>query len=256
MRYRFGLAILTGAMMCFAQPPDTEIDTVQVPPVFLKLTDISSGVYKYRGKVSYRIVGWSNDRFAVSMSLVKDSTGEAVPLTMVKGDVGAVTWAGTRSIHFACQFNGRPTGTFKAKIAIVPSRSDTAQCIEDLIGSMSNADKQTIINGGSAGAVVAIKWQDGSYGIRGGYAWPCGEGMASTWDTALAEEAGVYKGQDFRAFGYNMELGPSVNVVRDGREGLAAESYGEDPFVNGKFAAADIRGDQASGVMAALKNFC
>jgi beta-glucosidase len=255
MRSQLGLAMLAGAMTCFAQPPNTEIDTVQVPPVFLKLTDNSGGIYKYRGKVSYRIIGWSNDRFNVSISLVKDGTGEAVPLTMAKGDVGPVTWAGTRSIHFTCQFNAPPTGTYKEKITIVPSRSDTAQFIEDLLSRLSSADKQTIINGGNAGGVVGITWRDGSYGIGGGYAWPCGEAMASTWDTALAEEGGVYKGQDFRAFGFNMMLGPSVSVVRDGRDGLAAEQYGEDPFVNGKFAAADIRGDQASGILVALKHF-
>ena len=247
--------LLVHAGLLFAQPATT-IDTVQVPLVFLKLTDNSGGVYKYRGKVSYRIVGWSYDRFNVSMSIVKDGTGETVPVTMAKGDIGPVTWAGTRSIHFACQFTGQPTGTYKAKISIVPSRSDTAQFIEDLVNKLSNNDKQTIINGGSAGGAPAINWRDGPYGLGGTYAFPCGEGMASTWDTAIAEEGGTYKGYCFRGNGYNVMLGPTTNLVRDGRAGRTDESYGEDPFVNGKFAAADIRGDTKSGLMVTLKHYC
>jgi beta-glucosidase len=257
---KFILAQLVCAGLLFGQPTAvdilTAVDTVQVPSVFLKLTDISGGVWKYRGKVSYRIIGWAYDRFNVSMSIVKDGIGEAVPCTMVKGDIGAVNWPGTRSIHFACQFTGQPTGTYKAKISLVPGRSDTAQFIEDLINRLSNGEKQTIINGGSAGGVPGVAWRDGPYGIGSTCGFPCGEGMAATWDTAIAEQGGVYKGYCFRGWGINVMLGPSANLVRDGRAGRTAESYGEDPFVNGKFAAADLRGDTKSGLMVTLKHYC
>jgi beta-glucosidase len=256
MMWRQLLMLCIGAGMLPAQPPLPEIDTVQVSPVFLKCTDNAGGVYKYRGKVAYRLIGWSYDRFTVAMSIVNEGTGEIVPLTMVKGDIGAVTRPGDRSIHFTCQFNGPPSCAYRAKVSIIPARSDTAQAIENVIASWSNAEKQDLINNTGLKNIPKMVWQDGSYGVRGGYAWPCGEAMASTWDTALAEEGGVYKGQDFRAFGFNMMLGPSINIVRDGRDGLAAESYGEDPFVNGKFAAADLRGALRSGVMAALKHYC
>jgi beta-glucosidase len=250
------VAHLVCAGLLFGQPPNTEIDTVQVPLVFLKLTDISGGVYKYRGKVAYRIIGWSYDRFDVSMSIVKDGTGEAVPITMAKGDIGAVNWAGDRGIHFACQFTGQPTGTYKAKITIVPSRSDTAAFVWGKVNSLDNGAKQTIINGGSAGGVPGVNWRDGPYGLGGTYAFPTGAAMAATMDTAIAEEGGVFKGYCFRGNGYNVELGPSANLVRDGRAGRTTESYGEDPFVNGKFAAADIRGDTRSGLMTTLKHYC
>jgi beta-glucosidase len=247
--------ILAAALSSFAQPM-TQIDTVQVPPVFLKLTDNSGGVYKYRGKVSYRIIGWSYDRFNVSMSLVKDGTGEVVPLTMVKGDVGDVTWGGTRSIHFTCQFNAAPTGTYKAKISIVPSRSDTATFIENKIASMSNGDKQTIINGGSAAGVVGLNWRDGPYGLGGTWSFPTGCAMASTWDTAIIEEGGYFMGMCFRGFDYNVQLGPSCNLCRDSRAGRTTESYGEDPFVNGKGASAALRGISRGGTIVTLKHYC
>jgi len=82
MHWRFLAILIASASLLFGQPTAVDIvsaiDTVQVPLVFLKLTDNSGGVYKYRGKVSYRIIGWSYDRFNVTMSLVKDGTGDIV----------------------------------------------------------------------------------------------------------------------------------------------------------------------------------
>jgi len=74
---------------------------------------------------------------------------------MTKGDIGAVNWPGTRSIHFNLPVHNSAHRTYKAKNFLVPSRSDTANFIENLINTMSNNDKQTIINGGSAGSVPA-----------------------------------------------------------------------------------------------------
>lgn len=255
MFIKFILILITCIGIILSQPM-TQIDTVQVTPVFLKLIDNSGGVYKYRGKVSYRIIGWSYDRFNVSLSIIKDGTGEVVPLTMTKGDIGAVTWSGQKGIHFTCQFNGAPSGTYRAKITIACSRSDTAQFIEDLIARLSNSEKQTIINGGSAGGVVGVNWRDGPYGLGGTWSFPTGAAMASTWDTAIAEEGGYFKGMCFRGRDYNIMLGPSANLVRDGRAGRTTESYGEDPFVNGKFAAADLRGCTKTGLMVTLKHYC
>jgi beta-glucosidase len=254
MHCRFLALVLAGASIVFAQP-NTAIDTVQVTPVFLKLTDNSGGVFKYRGKVSYRIIGWSYDRFNVSMSIIKDGAGEVVPITMVKGDVGQLTWQGEKSIHFACQFNGQPTGTYKAKISIACSRSDTATFIENKIASMSNGDKQTIINGGSAAGVVGLNWRDGPYGLGGTWSFPTGCAMASTWDTAIIEEGGYFMGMSFRGHDYNVQLGPSCNLCRDSRAGRTTESYGEDPFVNGKDAAAAVRGVQRGGTIPTLKHY-
>jgi beta-glucosidase len=244
------------ASFLIAQPAST-IDTVLVTPVFLKLIDNSNGVYKYVGKVSYKLIGWSNDRFVGSLSIIKDGTGEVVPLTAVKGDgYGPFTYGGDRGIHFRCQFSSLPTGTYKAKVTIVGSKSDSAKFVDNLVTTLSNGDKQAIINGSSAGGVPAMSWQDGPYGDRGGYAYPTGEGMGATWDTAIAEEGGYYKGQDFRGLGHNVMLGPTMNLVRDGRGGRTFESYGEDPFVNGKMGAADCRGCTKAGLMVTVKHYC
>jgi beta-glucosidase len=242
--------------MLFAQPA-SDIDTVLVTPVFLKLVDNSNNVYKFVGKVSYQLVGWSNDQFDASLSIIQDGTGTVVPLTSVKGDgFGSFTRWGLKGIFFTCQFNGPPTGTYKAKVSVNASQDDSAKFVSGLVNSMSNDAKQTIINGGASGSVPAVAWQDGPYGCRGGFAWPAGEGMASTWDTAIAEQAGIFKGEDFRGLGFNIMLGTTVNLVRDGRGGRTFESYGEDPFLQGKMAAADCRGCSKSGLMVTVKHFC
>jgi beta-glucosidase len=252
------IAIITvaAAALLYAQPA-SDIDTVLVTPVFLKLVDNSNNIYKFVGKVSYQLVGWSNDQFNASLSIIQDGSGTVVPLTSVKGDgFGSFTRWGLKGIFFTCQFNGPPTGTYKAKVSVNATQSDSAKFVENLVNTLSNNDKQTIINGGSAGGVPAVNWSDGAYGCRGGYAYPCGEAMASTFDTSIAEVAGYYKGQDFRGLGYNIMLGTTVNLVRDGRGGRTFESYGEDPFLQGKMAAADCRGCSKSGLMVTVKHFC
>jgi len=93
------------ASLLFAQPAST-IDTVLVTPVFLKLVDNTNNVYKYVGKVSYELVGWSNDRFNASLSIIQDGSGTVVPLTSVKGDgYGSFNYGGMRGIflHLSIQ---------------------------------------------------------------------------------------------------------------------------------------------------------
>jgi beta-glucosidase len=256
MLKKTAIALLGCVGLLFAQPAST-IDTVLVTPVFLKLISSSGNVYKYIGKVGYTLVGWSNDQFTASLSIIQDGSGTVVPLTSVKGDgYGTFKRWGTKGIFFQCQFNGPPSGTYKAKVSVTASKSDTATFVANLVNSMSNADKQTIINGVAAGSVPAVAWQDGPYGCRGGFAYPCGEGMACTWDTAIAEEGGIYKAEDFRGLGFNLMLGTTMNLVRDSRGGRTFESYGEDPFLQGKMAAADCRGCSKGGLMVTCKHFC
>ena len=247
--------VLACAGLLFAQPPASTIDTVLVTPVFLRLIDNSNNVCKYVGKVSYTLVGWSNDRFNASLSIISDATGATVPLTWTKGDAGNFDSWGVKSIHFGCTFTGPPSGTFKAKVSVNATKSDTAQFVERYVAALSNADKQTIINGGAAGGVPAVNWQDGPHGVRGAFAYPPGEAMASTFDTAIAEEGGRYKAEDFRGEGYNIMLGTTVNLVRDSRGGRSFESYGEDPFLSGKMGVADTRGCQQRGLMVTIKHY-
>ena len=65
----------------------------------------------------------------------------------------------------------------------------------------------------------------------------------------------VIIGREQAAKGTNVDLGPTINIVRDPRWGRAFESIGEDPYLNGQLGAADIRGVQSTGVMAQVKHY-
>jgi beta-glucosidase len=62
-------------------------------------------------------------------------------------------------------------------------------------------------------------------------------------------------GSEQAAKGTTIDLGPTINIVRDPRWGRAFESIGEDPYLNGMLGAADIQGVQSAGVMAQVKHF-
>ncbi|MEW2521621.1 glycoside hydrolase family 3 C-terminal domain-containing protein [Actinacidiphila alni] len=78
---------------------------------------------------------------------------------------------------------------------------------------------------------------------------------AATFDSALAEQYGRVVGSEQWGKGDDVDLGPTVNIVRDPRWGRAFESYGEDPYLAGRIGAADVNGIQSTGEMAQLKHW-
>jgi beta-glucosidase len=50
-------------------------------------------------------------------------------------------------------------------------------------------------------------------------------------------------------------MAPTINIVRDPRWGRAFETFGEDPYLSGQIAAADIGGIQSEGPIAMVKHF-
>jgi beta-glucosidase len=50
--------------------------------------------------------------------------------------------------------------------------------------------------------------------------------------------------------GTNVALGPTIDVVRVPEWGRAFNTYGEDPYLNSRMAAAEIRGIQSQGPIA------
>ncbi|MEX2682431.1 MAG: glycoside hydrolase family 3 C-terminal domain-containing protein [Candidatus Sigynarchaeota archaeon] len=85
--------------------------------------------------------------------------------------------------------------------------------------------------------------------------FPTGIQMASTWDPELIEEFGKAIGEEMRAIGWHMLLGPAVNMCRTPMNGRTFEYHSEDPFLSGKIAAAAIRGIQSKGIAACVKHY-
>ena len=73
---------------------------------------------------------------------------------------------------------------------------------------------------------------------------------ASSWDPALLNEFGHVLGKEEWDKGANVALSPTIDVVRVPEWGRTFESYGEDPYFNGRMAAAEIKGIQAEGPIA------
>ncbi|MGD0138990.1 MAG: glycoside hydrolase family 3 C-terminal domain-containing protein [Tepidisphaeraceae bacterium] len=79
--------------------------------------------------------------------------------------------------------------------------------------------------------------------------------LAATFDPAIADSYGAVIGQEAKARGKNVMLGPSLNIQRTPLCGRNFEYMGEDPFLTSRMAVAYIRGEQAQGVASCAKHF-
>jgi beta-glucosidase len=107
--------------------------------------------------------------------------------------------------------------------------------------------------------IPALIEEDGSqgvaYGAPGVTQLPAEVSLASAWDPTLAYQYGVVNGQEHRAKGIAVVLGPSVNIQRDPRWGRNFEMFSEDPLLTSVLGDANIEGLQSQGVMADVKHF-
>ncbi len=101
--------------------------------------------------------------------------------------------------------------------------------------------------------------QDGSLGVAYGATnvtqLPSEVSLGSAWDPTLAYQYGVVNGQEHRAKGIAMVLGPGINIDRDPRWGRNFEMFSEDPLLTSALGTANVEGIQSQGVMADPKHF-
>lgn len=146
--------------------------------------------------------------------------------------------------------------------------SDTARA-RQVLAQMTLDEKISMVHGVAAGdytglvngiprlCVPELKLQDGPVGVRMNDTTqlPSAASLAATFDRSAANRYGAVIGQEDKAKGAEVDLGPTVNIVRDPRWGRAFEAYSEDPYLTGEMGAADINGIQSQGVMAQVKHF-
>ncbi|WP_308747310.1 glycoside hydrolase family 3 N-terminal domain-containing protein [uncultured Bacteroides sp.] len=89
---------------------------------------------------------------------------------------------------------------------------------------------------------------DAIHGFRTVY--PISLAQACSWNPDLVEQACAVSAQEARMSGVDWTFSPMIDVARDPRWGRVAEGYGEDPYTNGVFGAASVRGYQGDNLSA------
>jgi beta-glucosidase len=104
-------------------------------------------------------------------------------------------------------------------------------------------------------ALTRVDASSGLRGDRGVTAFPVPLQLGATFDTALAAEYGKAIAVEARGKGWNVILGPTVDVARDGLTGRLTESFGEDALVNAQMGSAVAAAMQGEGVIAMAKHY-
>ncbi len=86
-------------------------------------------------------------------------------------------------------------------------------------------------------------------------AFPCPILLASTWNRSLAEQYAHAIGEECKAGGIAILLGPGMNIYRMSQCGRNFEYFGEDPFLAGSMIENYVTGLQSTGTIATLKHF-
>ena len=101
------------------------------------------------------------------------------------------------------------------------------------------------------------------YDVIHGYrvTFPIPLGLSCSWEPSLLERAQSVAAREARADGVDWVFAPMCDLQRDPRWGRAAETCGEDPYLNTLYAVAQVKGFQGDNpaapdrVAACLKHF-
>jgi len=150
--------------------------------------------------------------------------------------------------------------------------------VEDLLSRLTLEEKVSLIHAGTLFSTPAIprlgipqRWMDdGPHGVREEVrenwepagrtddfvtAMPVGICLAATWDPDLGYAEGEAIGQEARARGKDIMLGPGVNILRTPLGGRNFEYLSEDPFLASRMVVGYIRGEQSQDVSSCVKHY-
>lgn len=105
--------------------------------------------------------------------------------------------------------------------------------------------------------IPIIPFDEALHGLvrPGAISFPQAIGLASTWDEALVAEIASAIAAETASRGIRQVLSPVVNIARDVRWGRTEETYGEDPYLASRLAAAFVGAFEKRGVIATPKHF-
>lgn len=145
--------------------------------------------------------------------------------------------------------------------------SQAEQRAKEIVAKMTLTEKIEYLSGYTSFSLRAIprlgipevRLADGPQGIRNhapnSTLYPAGILTASTWNREAVRQLGKGLGQDARARGVSILLGPGVNIYRAPLCGRNFEYFGEDPYLASEVAKQYIQGVQSEGVIATIKHF-
>ena len=93
------------------------------------------------------------------------------------------------------------------------------------------------------------------YQLEKSTAFPCPISLAATWNPELSYNYAKSVGEECRAGGIGVLLGPGMNNYRQSQCGRNFEYFGEDPFLAARMIEKYVKGVQSTGTVATLKHF-
>jgi beta-glucosidase len=86
-------------------------------------------------------------------------------------------------------------------------------------------------------------------------ALPAPISLAASFDSSAARQYGRIVGSEAGDLGNGFVEGPDVDIMRVPQNGRTFEGFGEDPYLDGQIAAADIAAAQTQGIIAEAKHY-
>jgi beta-glucosidase len=99
---------------------------------------------------------------------------------------------------------------------------------------------------GNRHGIPALFGFDVIHGLR--TIMPAPIAMAASWDPAVIEQGQAVAAREARAVGIHWAFAPMVDIARDPRWGRIIEGAGEDPYLGGAVAVAQVRGFQGAAL--------
>ncbi|OKL60684.1 putative beta-glucosidase I [Talaromyces atroroseus] len=143
--------------------------------------------------------------------------------------------------------------------------------IESLLKELDIDEKIALLSGDDFWHTVPVKrlgipsvrLSDGPNGVRGtrffgsipSACLPCGTAIGATFDKDLSRKIGNLLGDEAKAKGAHVVLGPTINIPRGPLGGRGFESFSEDPVLSGVIAGHYCKGLKDKNIIATLKHF-
>ncbi len=119
-------------------------------------------------------------------------------------------------------------------------------------GFMTTAENKTL---GIPGFLMADGPHGSHHNNQKATIYPLAMSMGAMWDRDMWYRTGVAMGEEFNGHGVNVQLGPSIDIAHDPRNGRSGEAGGEDSYLIGEFATQVVKGIQTNPVAATIKHF-